>query len=103
MSEVDAFIQHTSCDTCPFNESGPGRTLRDTLAEGRFERIVAGLHKGEVFYCHKTVHYEDEYERKGGEVCAGALAYQRKNHCVPDAVQIGERLAAIHEARKARW
>lgn len=73
------------CDNCPFNETGPGRKLRDSLHPGRFLGILDAVANGADFYCHKTVDWdeedEDEYEGdfyrpKGRErVCAGSLAW----------------------------
>lgn len=100
MGIVDDFVQPTSCSNCPFNETGPGRQLRDGLVPGRFESIKADLDQRMTFNCHKTTHETGDGTEK---ICAGALAYQRQNNCVPDAVQIGERIAAMNEGRKARW
>lgn len=99
------YIQPTACDSCPFNETGLGRELRDSLRPGRFESIVAELEQGLPFPCHKTtggVARKTKWKRSW-RVCAGALAYQRKHGCVPDPVQVAERLAAMAEKRKARW
>ena len=97
---LDEFVQAASCADCPFNETGPGRHLRNTLRPGRFDSILADLREGKVFLCHKTTPETGDGSEK---VCAGALAYQRRNGCVPDGVQVAERLAAIQEGRRARW
>jgi hypothetical protein len=97
---MNQFIQETSCENCPFNETGPGRRLRDILAPGRFDSIKADLDNRKTFNCHKTTKETGDGTEK---VCAGALAYQRKNHCVPDSVQVVERIIAMKEGKKARW
>ena len=97
---IDEFICATACEDCPFNETGAGRHLRDSLREGRFQSIKDGLLKRSVFHCHKTTRETGDGSQK---ICAGALAFQRKNNCVPDEVQVAERLTAIQEDRKARW
>lgn len=102
---LTALIRPTACESCPFNEDGLGRELRDSLAPGRFDGIRAELDKGLPFPCHETtggVSRKTKW-RKSWRVCAGSLAYQRKNHCVPDVVQVVERIAAITEKRQARW
>lgn len=100
MSLVDDYVQPKSCENCPFNETGPGRHLRDSLAPGRFDSIKEDLANDKTFNCHKTTKLTGDGTEK---ICAGALAWQRQNGCVPQAVQIGERLAALQEGRKARW
>lgn len=93
-------IQDKACGDCPFNESGPGRVLRDSLNTGRFESIKDGLLNGDSFPCHQTTRSTGDGSNK---ICAGALAFQRANRCVPDAVQLAERLTAMVEKRKARF
>lgn len=95
------------CSDCPFHESGPGRQLRDSLAPGRFAEIQVGLLTGEVFFCHKHAQYDeddeetDTYRRKEGDrVCAGAIEFQERHNCVPQAVQVCERLERMWKARK---
>lgn len=85
--------QDSMCKTCPFHEAGPGRDLRDSLTPGRFDGILADLRAEKVFPCH------DDYSL----VCAGSIAWQLKNHCVPTDLQIAERLLAHAEGRKARY
>lgn len=97
---MSEFVQERSCEDCPFNESGPGRHLRDSLAPGRFESIRADLLERKLFLCHKTTPETGDGTNK---VCAGALAFQRKENCVPDGLQVMERLTAMREGRKTRW
>jgi hypothetical protein len=97
---MNEFIQEKACDNCPFNESGAGRILRDSLAPGRFASIKADLLKRLSFNCHETTHETGDGTEK---ICAGALAFQRQHGCVPDTVQVAERLTAINESRKPRW
>lgn len=99
-SLVDEFVQPSSCSDCPFNEQGPGRHLRDSLAPGRMEEIIDDLRARKTFNCHQTTRQTGNGTEK---ICAGALAFQRKEGCVPDTVQICERIAAIREGRKPRW
>ena len=99
--QMNQFIQEKACSDCPFNESGPGRVLRDSLNEGRFESIKDDLLQGKTFPCHQT--QSGKRWTKKSRVCAGALAFQRKNNRVPDAVQIAERLTAMRVGRRGRW
>lgn len=95
---MNDFVQPTACSDCPFNETGAGRQLRDSLAPGRFDGIKEDLHSNKTFPCHQTTG-----RKMRTLICAGALAYQRKNDIVPDSVQVIERIFAIKEERKARW
>lgn len=75
------------CSNCPFrNDEGAIE-----LAPGRLEEITQTiLDDRNSFYCHKTVHYDDEHDRRdeegGGEyvaagdeqVCAGAMIWLLK-------------------------
>lgn len=94
------YYQEKACSDCPFNESGPGRFLRDSLNDGRMESIEADLLKGKGFTCHQTTRQTGDGTNK---LCAGAIAFQRRNNCVPQELQVGERLLAMREGRKARW
>jgi hypothetical protein len=94
------------CDTCPFHETGPGRQLRDSLAPGRFAEIKRALLNEEIFFCHKHARYTDE-EHAGGyyckrtpgdRVCAGAIEFQERHDCVPQAVQVYSRLDKMRKA-----
>jgi len=100
LTKLDEFIQPNSCEDCPFNESGPGLDLRSSLRPGRFESIKEDLLRRKVFNCHKTTRQTGDGTEK---VCAGALAFQRKNGCVPDGIQVAERLTAMREERRARF
>lgn len=100
MKGLEAFIQPVACESCPFNETGPGRHLRNSLGPGRFDSILADLRQEKSFPCHKTA--TDKRWTKKARICAGALAWQRQNNCVPQAVQVAERLTALREGRKAR-
>lgn len=90
--------QEKPCNDCPFNIRGKGRHLRDSLQPGRWAEITHGLEHGQVFQCHQTT---PETGDGSDLICAGALAYQIKRRCVPDTLQLAERLLAIHEGRKA--
>lgn len=100
---IDDFVRPTSCSDCPFTESAEGRNMRESLAAGRFDSILAALREEKSFDCHQTRESNMGRRPKSARICAGALAYQRKNGCVPTAVQVAERLIAIQEGRKARW
>lgn len=97
---TESFIQPKSCEDCPFNNSGPGLHLRNSLASGRMDSIIEDLRTGKVFNCHKTTKETGDGTEK---VCAGALALQRKENCVPQGIQIAERITAINHGRRARW
>lgn len=99
---IDEFVRPKACETCPFNEGGPGRDLRDNLEEGRFDSILADLRKGKSFKCHEDLHMTPR-RRKRARICAGSIAWQRKNGCVPDAVQVIERLDAMMARRRPRF
>lgn len=100
MKGLDQFVQPAACETCPFNETGPGRQLRDSLQPGRFAGILDDLRAEKTFPCHGTT--SSSRWTKKTRVCAGALAWQRREGCVPAAIQIVERLAAMRENRDAR-
>lgn len=97
---VDDYVCAEMCRDCPFHTSGPGKHLADSLAKGRLESIKVGLLDGDVFHCHKTTHETGDGTEK---ICRGALQFQIEHGAVPQAVQIGERLAALQEGRQARW
>lgn len=103
MITIDDFVRPTSCSDCPFSDVGDGLALRESLAPGRFEGIQKGLQKGKTFDCHQTRNGARGRRPKSARVCAGALAWQRKNDCIPAAVQVVERLIARNEGRPARW
>lgn len=105
---MNQYVQPTACNDCPFNESGPGRVLRDSLGHGRWTGIQQDIAMEKVFHCHKTVTHDEDGDGEqiitGNErVCAGALAFQRQHNCVPSGIQVIERLTAMREKRKARW
>jgi hypothetical protein len=92
----DPFALTKPCPDCPF------RTDRGFvyITGGRAEEIIASLTRGEMFPCHKTVHYEDtddldeaEYEMRGDEAfCAGALLIIARSELPNALTQISERL-----------
>ena len=90
--------QEKPCSDCPFNTRGPGRHLRDSLLLVRWEEIMEGIEHGKVFQCHQTT---EETGAGSNLICAGALAYQIKRGCVPDDLQLAERLLARREGRRA--
>lgn len=97
-----------SCDNCPFAEDGEGRRLRRSLRPGRWREILASLRRGQVFHCHKTIDYGKPEDRtsaqrlqEGELICAGALDWQRRNQCVPAAVQVAARLEAMKKGTKS--
>lgn len=100
MGIVDEFVQPAMCKTCPFHTAGEGKKLADALAPGRMESIKVGLLDGDVFHCHETTLETGDGTEK---ICRGALEFQIEHGAVPQAVQIGERLAALQEGRQARW
>lgn len=104
---MNQYIQPTACSNCPFNESGEGRHLRDSLNEGRFSAIKNDLMNRMVFHCHQTTGNEDEetgeVDTSSALICAGALAFQRQHNKVPDAIQVAERISAMNEHRRARF
>jgi hypothetical protein len=80
------------CAACPFNETGPGRALRNSLRPGRFKEICAGLRRDGHFQCHKTGRETGD----GSELlCAGALAWQEKRGLSSQYVRIAERLGHL--------
>jgi hypothetical protein len=98
---VNQFIREKVCEHCPFSETPGGIAMRESLAPGRVDSIKADLDKGKSFPCHESYHAVKR--KRDALICAGALAYQRQNGCVPDAVQVMERLIALREGRKPRW
>lgn len=82
------------CENCPFNETGPGRVLRDGLRPGRFDEILDSLEAGQSFTCHKTVDDEGHGEKL---MCAGAIAWQEENGCVSQMQRWMERIEYFSE------
>lgn len=78
------------CADCPFNETGPGRELRDSLARGRWKEILDALRADKHFICHKTAKKTGD----GSELqCAGSLNWCEENlGTVPQLARIMERL-----------
>lgn len=85
------------CVDCPFNKDGPGRHLRDSLGPGRWRSILASLRRHEHFVCHKT---SAETGNGTDLLCAGAIAYQEKHHCISNFQQIMERLHVVRSRPK---
>lgn len=84
------------CADCPFNETGPGRILRDSLKPGRFSQILVALRHDGHFQCHKTGRETGD----GSELlCAGALAWQEQRGLSSQYVRIAERLGLKGAAR----
>lgn len=54
------------CTNCPFHKESH---LRETLEEGRMEKIVHDIVNGGTFECHKTAHDK----KKKAQHCAGAI------------------------------
>ena len=90
------------CENCPFAEDGEGLRLRKSLRPGRWRGILAGLARGEAFFCHKTtVGYDDEYAPQGQElVCAGSLEWQKKNKVSSQYARVCERLEGSWKKKK---
>lgn len=87
----NAWRMESPCANCPFNETGPGRELRDTLRPGRFAGILADLRRGSIFPCHKTT--VDGGAKRGQELlCAGAIEWQEENGCTSNYQRVCERL-----------
>lgn len=84
------------CANCPFAETGKGRALRDSLAKGRWEEIIDGLHNDHHFICHKTA---DETGNGTNLVCAGSLEYCDREGISTNFQRVMERVEAIF-ARK---
>lgn len=82
----------TPCADCPFNKTGPGRHLRNSLAPGRWREILAGLKSDQHFICHKT-------GPKTGDgsnlVCAGSIAWSDEHGVSQNMVRVMERIAPL--------
>lgn len=85
------------CNNCPFMEEGDGRTLRDSLARGRWDSIITGLLRGDRFECHKTTR---ETGNGTNLYCAGALAFQHARGIVTSYMKVCERLEGTRESKE---
>lgn len=90
-----AYRQDRPCSDCPFNDDGPGRVLRDSLQPGRWDGILADLRAEKTFPCHQT--QSGPRWTKKSLVCAGAIRWQRAHDCLPQAVQVAERLTRMQK------
>lgn len=100
------------CETCPFTDSEGGTRQREALARGRFASIKRDLLKGNHFFCHKTVHYDDQpddeddsdaYYPKGDELlCAGGTKWQNDHGVDSQLQRVMERLDYFREQREAK-
>ena len=87
------YRMETPCVDCPFNDDGPGRHLRDSLARGRWEEILDSLRCDQHFTCHKT---SDETGDNSNLICAGSIAWQDENDYPPSQyLRICERLTGV--------
>ncbi len=87
----------TMCTDCPFASSGPGLHLRKSLQPGRFAGILAGLRRGEHFFCHKTT---AETGDGSNLVCAGALAYLKTHGIASAYVRLCESFEGVQESKR---
>ena len=85
------------CTDCPFQKSGPGKRLADSLRPGRMGSIKRGLLRGENFECHKTT---SETGNGTNLLCAGAIAYQESMGVSSQYVRICQRLDGMSNAKK---
>jgi hypothetical protein len=86
------------CVDCPFNASGPGRHLRDTLRGERWRGILRALRSDGHFICHKT---GDDTGDGSQLVCAGSIAWQEAHGLSSQYVRICERLDWFRTEREA--
>jgi len=88
------------CVDCPFNETGPGRHLRDTLRPARWRSIKRDVGSGRAhFLCHKTT---DETGDGSKLYCAGALDYQDKLGVSDNYRRVCETLEGLASRRKGK-
>lgn len=89
MAASDYFKLVKACADCPFRPTSP-----IPLRTARRREISDDLHRGETFYCHKTVDYTgDEPSTEGSARCYGAAATLFKTTGrQSDAEQVGTRL-----------
>ena len=85
------------CRDCPFQASGAGKRLADSLRPGRMASILRGLLRGENFECHKTT---DETGDGTKLLCAGAIAFQEKMGVSSQYVRICQRLDGRYKSKK---
>jgi hypothetical protein len=96
------------CINCPFGSTPESKRMRNGLR--RYRSILASLRRGATFWCHKHTHHDDENDEDDGiyiatskdRLCAGAIAYQEKHHCVSQFQQVAERLDILRAQRKER-
>lgn len=86
------------CVDCPFQKSGPGKRLADSLRPGRMGSIRRGLLRGENFECHKTT---TETGNGTSLLCAGAIEYQEKMGVSSQYVRICQRLDGMRRSKVA--
>lgn len=83
------FALRRPCRDCPF------RNDRTTfLTAERAHDLRAGLRRGDIFYCHKTINYDTgEADLSNARRCAGAAAVLRNEGSPPcQSEQIASRL-----------
>lgn len=87
------------CANCPWNETGPGRRLRDSLMPGRWQEIVRAMLAGEHFTCHKTTEETGDGSRL---LCAGALRFQCARGVSSNYQRVAERLDWLRAERNKK-
>ena len=81
------------CVDCPFNDSGPGQHLRESLGEGRMDEIYNNLQSDGHFMCHKTT---DETGDGSNLICAGSIVWQEaEGFGASQYLRVCERLEVI--------
>lgn len=90
------FALRRPCRNCPFRtDHAP------FISAERAQEIANDLHRGDIFYCHKTIDYTTDQEPDLGAArrCAGAAAVLRNEGSAPcQSEQIATRLGlAISE------
>lgn len=85
------------CEDCPFNPSGPGLILRESLNGGRWDEIKRGLLAGAKFDCHQTT---KETGNGTNLYCAGALEFQRSAGIHTDYMTLCKGLEGVAENKE---
>ncbi|WP_155832210.1 hypothetical protein [Gordonia alkanivorans] len=87
------------CRDCPFDTA-----VKFPLGIRRRSEIAEGLRRGETFFCHKTVNYDDDALKNDCAVesrCFGAASVLHKNGLAPmQAEQVAVRLGIAQEPRE---
>jgi hypothetical protein len=83
------------CVDCPFNDSGPGLHLRNSLRRARWRGILYDLRHDKGFHCHKTT---EETGNGTNLLCAGAIEWQNKRGLSSNLQRVMERIDSIFKS-----